>query len=125
MSTKNACLLPFSNQILPKHTLEAVLVGLCRSKADQNAHTSGWEQGASRGGGSNNSPRQGSCVWTELTMPVITAALNLKPALSDTAIAVLVRRVEMASERPQLQVRKVSGVGWWLALCLCLADYPS
>lgn len=42
-------------------------------------------------------------------MPVMTTALNLKPALSDRAIAALVRGVEAAAERAALQVRGRAG----------------
>lgn len=69
------------------------------------------------GGGRSVDPgaREGGkfCVWTELTMPIITAALNLKPLLSDKAIGVLVRKVEAASEQPELQVSR-EGVGGWV-----------
>ncbi|CAM9356386.1 unnamed protein product [Laminaria digitata] len=91
-------------QVLPKHTLEAVLVALCGVRMDGGAPTGGWGGGPGGGGGGSN-PGQvaGSCVWTELTMPVVTAAVNLKPPLSEKAIGVTVRRVEAAAELPQLQ----------------------
>lgn len=70
---------------------------------DESAHTS------DRWGGGNERDQQteiASCfVWTELTVPVITAALSLKPALSDKVLAALVRGVEVAAEQPKLQVR--------------------
>lgn len=37
-------------------------------------------------------------------MPVITAAVNAKPPLSDNTIGVVVRRLEAASEEKQMQV---------------------
>lgn len=89
---------------MPKHTLEAVLVALCGVRTDESSQTSGWGAGPGGGDGSNSGQAAGSCVWTELTMPVITAAVNLKPPLSEKAIGVIVRRVEAAAELPQLQV---------------------
>lgn len=92
-------------QVLPKHALEAVLCGLC-GPALQDAG------GACRSSNPESSEGGNSCAWTELTMPVITAALNLKPPLSDNAIAVLVRKVEAASEQLELQVSQ--RYGWVL-----------
>lgn len=93
---------------MPKHTLEAVLVALCGMRAAEGVGAGGWGGGPSGGGdGSNPGQVAGSCVWTELTMPVITAAVNLKPPLSERAIGVVVRRVEAAAELPQLQVGNV------------------
>lgn len=94
-------------QVLPKHTLEAVLVCLCGQSLAEGVEAGAWNEAPGYGGGGGNTTDQGSrsCVWTELTMPVITAALNLKPTLSDSAIGVLVRRMETASEQPKLQVR--------------------
>lgn len=102
----SSCLFHAAIQILPKHALDAVLYGLCEERLERNVQAGAWGEGPNGGDGSGNMPGRGarSCVWTELTMPVITAALNLKPALSDNTIAVLVRRVEAASEQPQLQV---------------------
>lgn len=91
-------------QVLPKHTLEAVLVALCGVRMDEGSQTSGWGAGPGGSDGSNPGQVAGSCVWTELTMPVITAAVNLKPPLSENAIGVVVRRVEAAAELPELQV---------------------
>ncbi|CAN0206897.1 unnamed protein product, partial [Ectocarpus fasciculatus] len=103
-------------QILPKDTLEAVLVGLCGPAEDESAQTAGgWIGGPNGGSGGNGSSTAAAgrrhdaagsssrCVWTELTVPVMTTALNLKPALSDRAIAALVRGVEAAAERAALQ----------------------
>lgn len=96
--------------MLPKHTLEALLVGLCGTVVDENAQAAdGWGEGPHGGGsGSDRKPDQQTaaprCVWTELTMPVMAAALNLKPTLSDQAVAALVRGVEAAAEQPKLQV---------------------
>lgn len=108
-------------QVLPKHALEAVLVGLCDSPLDESARASaGAWGGVSHGGGAGggvggNGGKPGEvkeaassspscCVWTELTTPVITAALNLKPALSDKTIAALVRGVEAGADQPKLLV---------------------
>lgn len=116
-----------TRQILPKDTLEAVLVGLCGPAEDESAQTAGgWIGGPNGGSGGNGSnaavgrrhDAAGSssrCVWTELTAPVMTTALNLKPTLSDRAIAALVRGVEAAGERAALQVRgrrKAVSIGW-------------
>ncbi|CAN0517734.1 unnamed protein product, partial [Ectocarpus sp. 8 AP-2014] len=104
-------------QILPKDTLEAVLVGLCGPAEDESAQAAGgWIGGPSGGSGGNGtnaaagrrhdaagSSSSSRCLWTELTVPVMTTALNLKPALSDRAIAALVRGVEAAAERAALQ----------------------
>ncbi|CAM9198214.1 unnamed protein product, partial [Scytosiphon promiscuus] len=92
-------------QVLPKHALEAVLVGLCDPLLDESTRASaGAWGGVPQGGGAEAaSSSPSSCVWTELTTPVITAALNLKPTLSDKAIAALVRGVEAAAEQPNLQ----------------------
>ncbi|CAM9735632.1 unnamed protein product [Ectocarpus sp. 4 AP-2014] len=102
-------------QILPKDTLEAVLVGLCGPAEDESAQAAGgWNGGPSGGSGGNGTNAAAGrrhdvagssshCVWTELTVPVMTTALNLKPALSDRAIAALVRAVEAAAERAALQ----------------------
>lgn len=99
-------------QVLPKHTLEALLVGLCGTVIDNNDQAAdGWGEGPHGGGDSSDrkSDQQrealSRCVWTDLTMPVMTAALNSKPALSDRAIAALVRGIEAAAEQPKLQVR--------------------
>lgn len=110
----------FMRQVLPKHTLEALLVGLCGTVVDDNAQpVDGWGEGLhgrGGGGGSDSGTKPGQqqgaasrCAWTELTMPVMTAALNLKPTLSDQAIAALVRGAEAASEQPKLQVRTSGG----------------
>lgn len=87
-------------------------MGLCGPSSAESVEAGAWDQGPGFGGGGGKSTGRGSrsCVWTELTMPVITAALNLKPTLSDSAIGVLVRRVETASEQPTLQVR----------MCVCV-----
>ncbi|CAN0328581.1 unnamed protein product, partial [Ectocarpus sp. 8 AP-2014] len=103
-------------QILPKDTLEAVLVGLCGPTEDESAQTAGgWIGGPSGGNGGNGTnaaagrrhdaagSSSSRCAWTELTVPVMTTALNLKPALSDKAIAALVRGVEAAAEGAALQ----------------------
>ncbi|CAM9300299.1 unnamed protein product, partial [Hapterophycus canaliculatus] len=103
-------------QVLPKHALEAVLVGLCDSALDESnrASAGAWGEvprGGGRGGDRDKPGKEkeaassspSCCVWTELTTPVITAALNLKPALSDKAIAALVRGVEAAAEQSKLQ----------------------
>lgn len=117
-------------QVLPKHTLEALLVGLCGTVVGDDAQaTDGWGEGppGDGAGGSDSGRKSGqqqeaapSCVWTELTTPVMTAALNLKPALSDHAIAALVRGVEAAAEQPKLQVRTagIEGGGEGYALSL-------
>lgn len=104
----------FVRQVLPKHTLEALLIGMCGTVVDDNVRAAGgWGEGPRDGGdgssGSDRKPGQqqeaaSRCVWTELTMPVMTAGLNLKPTLSDQAIAALVRGVEAAAEQPELQV---------------------
>lgn len=92
-------------QILPKHTLEAVLVALCGVRQDEGVRAGRWSGDPGGGGdGGNLGLVTGSCVWTELTMPVITAAVNLKPPLSEKAVGVVVRRVEAAAEQPELQV---------------------
>lgn len=93
-------------QVLPKHTLEAVLICLCAPNLERDVEVDGRNKGPDDDSSSRSIAENaaGSCVWTELTMPVITAILTLKPALSDNAITVLVRRVEAASEQPQLQV---------------------
>ncbi|CAB1108462.1 unnamed protein product [Ectocarpus sp. CCAP 1310/34] len=102
-------------RILPKDTLEAVLVGLCGPTEDESAQTAGGWIGGPSGGGNGTGTNAAAgrrlyaagsslrCVWTELTVPVMTTALNLKPALSDRAIAALVRGVEAAAERAALQ----------------------
>lgn len=107
-TTRHRRLSSTSPKVLPKHTLEAVLLGLSRPASEA--------EGSHEGEG-----RRGECAWTELTMPVVTAALNLKPPLSDVAIGTIVRRVEISSEAPELQV---SGVPssllplTFVALCL-------
>lgn len=87
-------------QVLPKHTLEALLCGLCSSASE-----GGYSQGGTVDFGDARQEGRRACVWTELTMPVVTAALNLKPPLSDAAVGLLARQVEAASENPDLQVR--------------------
>lgn len=123
-------------QVLPKHTLEALLVGLCGTVVDDNARVlHGWGEGPrGGGGGSDNGGKPGRqqaasrCVWTDLTMPVMTAALNLKPTLSDQAIAGLVRGVEAAAEQPKLQVcthpRTAVFVGVPSLCCIAVAITP-
>lgn len=82
-----------NGQVLPKHTLEGVLCGLCGASSQDSSCNGDPDADGGR-----------ACVWTELTIPMLTAALNLKPPLSDVAISVLVRRVEASSEQPELQV---------------------
>ncbi|CAM9879912.1 unnamed protein product, partial [Choristocarpus tenellus] len=96
-------------QVLPKYTLDSVLYGLCSlpSGGGGTGSTSGvynWaaEEGMT-GGGELRGGQERLCVWTELTVPVVMALLNLKPSLSDKTVAQLVRRIEVASEQPELQ----------------------
>lgn len=98
-----------SIKVLPKHTLDAMLVGLCqpRSKRDVEGGSSGRE---AKGGECDHDQNGKCCPLTELTMPVITAAVNAKPPLSDNTIGMVVRRLEAASEEKQMQVSQWSVV---------------
>lgn len=92
-----------SIKVLPKHTLDATLVGLCQPRSKRDVEGGGSERGA-KGSEGDHGQNGRCCPLTELTMPVITAAINAKPPLSDNTIGVVVRRLEAASEEKQMQV---------------------
>jgi Fanconi Anaemia group E protein FANCE len=79
-------------QVLPKHLLQGILVALCTQSSS-----------SSNSSDSCNSEATSVCEWTDFTVPVVTALLNMQLQLSDEAVSAVAGRIEAASELPALQ----------------------
>jgi Fanconi Anaemia group E protein FANCE len=79
-------------QVLPKHLLQGILIALCTQSSSSSSSDSSSTEAAS-----------GVCEWTDFTVPVVTALLNMQLQLSDEAVSAVAGRIEAASEVPALQ----------------------
>jgi Fanconi Anaemia group E protein FANCE len=81
-------------QVLPKHLLQGILVALCTQNSSINSSDSS---------NSSSNSEAGVCEWTDFTVPVVTALLNMQLQLSDETVSAVAGRIEAASELPALQ----------------------